>query len=687
MRLNERDQLILNELFNDPSTTSMILEQKYQLSRRQLGYSIDKINKYLLDHNLPVIERTRKAHFIIDRTIFEKFNVANESKKQKEDEVLFTEEQRLNMIISLLILSTEELSLNHFTSYLKVSKNTVLSDLKLVQKQLEEEYGLIIRYSRKSGYVIEGKEFQIRKLLIHIISMMWNVHVGERRLKEMAGVNDQQLLKFSKRVEKVENKLNLKFTDEKIKMMPMILIFILKRIEKGNIIDSFSINYEELSNTKEYQATEEILYDYPKIPETERLFITLHLLTTNVVSSDDILEDRIPNLLPAIDRMLRKFEKRACIYFEDREQLLDKLLQHIKPAYYRIKYHLTDKIYMQGTLQDEMKEMHHLVKQSTKPLESLIGIEIPEHETIYITMLIGGWMKKQGESIERKVKAVVVCPQGISVSKLMYNEMVELFPEFIFLDNLSVREFLNYPLEYDVVFSPTYLETNKKLFVTKVVLGKEEKNRLRKQVMLTVHSYVPTDIDENELMRIISNYAEIKNEKALKKELKRYIHRDMNTTVVNSRKADHVIQLNELLVPETITLLDIVDSWESAIRICAKPLVEGKKVEPRYVDAMIRNSLQDSYIVIGPNIAIPHAAPEDGVNQVGMSLLCLKQSVPYGNSKMNLIVVIATKDKQEHIHALMQLMKLAGSREDREQLVKATSIKVVSKIIDNYSGD
>lgn len=102
---------------------------------------------------------------------------------------------------------------------------------------------------------------------------------------------------------------------------------------------------------------------------------------------------------------------------------------------------------------------------------------------------------------------------------------------------------------------------------------------------------------------------------------------------------------------------------------------------------MIRNSLQDSYIVIGPNIAIPHAAPEDGVNQVGMSLLCLKQSVPYGNSKMNLIVVIATKDKQEHIHALMQLMKLAGSREDREQLVKATSIKVVSKIIDNYSGD
>src|SRR5690606_31211882 len=127
-----------------------------------------------------------------------------------------------------------------------------------------------------------------------------------------------------------------------------------------------------------------------------------------------------------------------------------KLMQHLKPAYYRIKYQLTDTIVFQGSLSKEFKELHHLVKRSIGPLQKLVGSDIPDNEIAFITMLIGGWMNKHGESIDKKVKAIVVCPQGVSVSRLMYNELRELFPEFVFLDYLSVREYLKYPLEYDV---------------------------------------------------------------------------------------------------------------------------------------------------------------------------------------------------------------------------------------------
>ena len=51
-----------------------------------------------------------------------------------------------------------------------------------------------------------------------------------------------------------------------------------------------------------------------------------------------------------------------------------------------------------------MKEMHHLVKQSTKPLESLIGIEIPEHETILYYNAIGGWMRSRERALNEKLK-------------------------------------------------------------------------------------------------------------------------------------------------------------------------------------------------------------------------------------------------------------------------------------------
>lgn len=665
--------------------SSIDLENKFHLTKRQLGYSIDKINEWLMTNNLPVIERTRQGHFVIHQSVFTKFN-GTENASLLLNTNMITEEQRTSLIIMMLLGSEAELSLKYFSYYLDVSKNTILNDLKRAQNNLDK-YGLKIRYSRKKGYVVEGKEFQIRRLLIHVTGQILQMSHGESRLREITEIQNQQLDEFKKRIEKVESKLNLKFTDEKLRMMPYILILILRRIQKGNIINSFSIEYEELSNTKEYRATEEILDDYRDIPETERLFMTLHLLSTNVSSSDFISEAIIPDLVPAIDKMLRQFEKSACIYLEDREQLIDQLLQHIKPAYYRIKYQLTDQIHFQGSFSKEFKELHHLVRHATGPLKELIKSDIPENETAYIAMLIGGWMKKQGESIDRKVKAVVVCPQGVSVSKLMFHELRELFPEIVFLDYLSVREFMSYPLDFDLVFSPVYLKTEKKLFVTRAFLGKEEKQRLRKQVMLEIHGYIPNDIDMDRLMEIISNHATIHDQRALKEELEKYIHRDENSAVADQPHYRD-LNLNELLTPEMITLTDSVESWEKAIRMGAEPLTKSGKIAPEYIDAIIRYCKQDPYIVIGPNIAIPHAAPEDGVKDVGMSLLRVKDGVCYAKDyQIHLIIIIAAKDKHQHIHALMQLMKLAGSDEDRNRLIQADSVNQIYKIIELYSVD
>ncbi|ASN04567.1 BglG family transcription antiterminator [Virgibacillus necropolis] len=684
MSLNDRSKKILDELVSNPSITSTALEKKYNVTRRQLGYSFNKINDWLMSKNLPVIERTRQGHFIINQSVFTRLN--GEEKSVPVDTSLLSENQRVHLIIMMLLSYKEELSLSHFTIELDVSKNTVLSDLKQVQNYLSD-YDLIIRYSRKSGYLIEGKEFQVRKLLIHVTYQLLQMNNGKNRIKELTSIQRENVNEFTKRIEKVENKLNLKFTDEKMETMPYVLILLLRRIEKGNEIDSFSIEYEELSDTKEYLATEEILYDFKEIPVAERLFITLHLLTTNVYSSEFLIEESIPNLVPATDNMLRLFEKSACIYLQDRELLMDKLLQHIKPAYYRIKYQLTGTVTIQDSLSKEFKELHHLVKRSIGPLVDLIGNEIPESETTYITMLIGGWMTRQGDSIDKKVKAIVVCPQGVSVSKLMFNELRELFPEFIFLDSLSVREFLSYKLEYDIVFSPTFLETEKTLFISRAFLGREEKYRLRKQVMLELHGYIPNDINVTHLIDIINNYAVIENKKALTEELHMYINRDEASSVKQDVDLKD-INLDELITQQNITVRSSVKTWDEAIRVSAQPLVESGKINPEYVEAMINQYDKDPYIVIGPNIAIPHAAPEEGVNEVGMSLLRLKEGINFtADYSINLVIVIAAVDKQQHIHALMQLMKLSGSEKDRNRMINADSIKEIHNIIQSYSID
>jgi len=678
--------MIFDELMDNPSTTSKELEEKYNLTRRQLGYSFEKINDMLQAKNLPVIERTRQGHFIIDHTIFS--NYSNERVVVSTNSNIISESQRVYLIILMLLSKDEDLSLIHFTSELGVSKNTILSDLNEARKWVTE-YDLVIRYSRRDGYLIEGEEFFIRKLLINIIYKVLEMPNGKHRLNKLVSIKETELTELRIRLEKVENKLNLKFTDEKIDTLPYTLLLVLRRVKTNIMKTSFSIKYEELSDTKEYRATEEILFDFEDIPVQERLFITLHLLTANVYWSETLIDETIPNLVQALDDMLRLFEKSAAIYLQDRKQLLTKLLLHVKPAYYRIKYQLTEVNDVGHTLiSKKYKELHHLVGQSTKPLAELIGSDIPDSETAFLTMLIGGWLRKQGDNLQEKIKAIVVCPKGVSVSRLMFSELRDLFPEFVFLDSLSVREFHNFDLDYDIVFSPIFLETNKKLFLASSLLERGEKYRLRKQVMLELHGYIPFEVNIEEIIDIVKKYAVIESEQLLEKELHEYVNRDNKISVINHEPEFSVTNLSDLITPNNITLMNSVTSWEEAIRIGAKPIVESGHIELKYVEAIIKYGEEDPYIVIAPNLAIPHAAPDEGVNNVSMSLLALQEGVRFGeNHIINLVVIIAAKDKQQHFRALMQLMKLAASEKDRNAIINSQSGEEIYDIIKKYSID
>ncbi|MFD2627775.1 BglG family transcription antiterminator [Oceanobacillus kapialis] len=684
MKLDNRSSKLLEELMSNPSVTSKDIEQKFGLTRRQLGYSITKINEWLLTHKLPEIQRTRKGFFIIDESVFVTFS-KGETLRQEDASVL-SEQQRMYVIL-MMLLSKDDLSLIHFTSELKVSKNTILSDLKQSQ-QFIADYHVTIRYTRKDGYVLKGEEFQIRKLLLHVLDKFLRLKNGADLLSRLVDIKADDLREVTHRIESVEKKLNLKFTDERMATMPYSLILVIRRIKKGNLIRAFYIKYEELSDTKQYRATEEILYDFQDIPMEERLFITLYLLTTNVYWSEFLTEEAIPNLIEALDDMLRLFERRAVISIQDREQLLNKLLLHVKPAYYRIKYQLTEFSDGPQTVSQEFMELHHLVKKSTEPLAELIGMPIPENETTYLTMLIGGWLSKQGDSIKEKTKAIVVCPKGISVSRLMYSQLKELFPEFIFLDTLSVREFYHYPFAYDLVFSPIALETDKKLFISSSFMEREEKTRLRKQVMLEIQGYIASDLDAEEILTIVKKHAVISNEAELTKDLYRYLHRDDADAIRKQKGNEPAMTLADFITEETITLRDSASSWEAALKVGAAPLIRKGSIDRSYVDAMVGEVEKDPYIVIGPNLAIPHATPEDGVNEVSMSLLRLKKGVAFTEEySIQLIFIIAALDKKKHLKALMQLMKLAGNTADQKALIEATDKEAILDIIRKYAND
>ncbi|ALA42384.1 BglG family transcription antiterminator [Paenibacillus sp. FSL M7-0802] len=685
MQLDDRSSSLLQELLSNPSVKSKNLEHKYGLSRRQISYSLEKINDWLEGQRLPKIERNKQGVFIVDATLFSA--VPNEVNKPSTKKYIFSEAERVELIILILLSRSEELSLFHFTSSIYVSKNTILNDLKAAQ-ELVEPYDLSIRYSRLSGYSIEGVEFQKRKLLIDVVNKIHHMYNGEKWVQQLAEITEKEVQQIHERLEKIESHLSLKFTDDKMKTLPHILLILLRRIKLGKTINSSHISYEELSDTKEYQAVQELLSDLVHIPTEERLFITLQILTTNVSSSELLGEDIVSDLNQALKKMLERFEKMSCILLQDKKQLLHMIMLHIKPAYYRIKYKLTITNPLQETINSEFIELHHLVKKSAKPLADYIGCDIPDSECTYLTMLIGGWLTKQGDSILSKTKAVVVCANGVSVSKLLLITLNDLFPEFIFLDSLSVREFKMYDLEYDIVFSSVYLQTNKRLFIVKPILQKEEKISLRKQVMELLHGFTPSELSLKNILEIVEKYATVQNRQLLAKELQHYFtsHHSLS---FKSQPELQKTNLHDLITPENITLLPSVSSWEEAIRLGALPLLLQGSIQPSYVEAMIQHyDVEDPYIIISPNVAIPHDSPESGVNEVAMSLLRLEQGVEFArNRPINIVIIIAAVDKQQHLRALVQLMKLVESKDDCEAIIQAQSAMDIHSIIKKYGTD
>ncbi|CAK8585715.1 BglG family transcription antiterminator [Priestia megaterium] len=653
MHLDERSNLILKRVVSNPGISNAELERKYHLSRRQISYSFTKINDWLKSNNYPKIQRTNGGKFIIDPLLMELFA---EKVEHSAGSYIPSEKERAQLVLLMLLGSEEELSLLHFSSSLSVSKNTVLRDMKYTQK-IVNGYHLEIIYSRMHGYDIVGSEWNKRKLLIEVLRTVYDMYQGETYIQAYTGISREEIQRLKEQMEKVEKRLALQFIDQKIKLLPYTIAILLKRIKKGNLIkDSYHIDYEELSDTKEFEAAEILIEDAACIPKEERLFITLQLLTSNVLSSQFLREEETLELKSSLKNSLALFEKKACITFKEKEKLLQKLVLHMKPAYYRIKYQLTTNYSIIEKVSEEFEAIHYIVKDSLKPFETYIGCSIPESEVMFITVFIGGHLINSGETIQLKKRAVVVCPNGVSISHLMEHTLRDLFPEFYFYEALSIREFEQSKAEFDMVFSPVTVQTSKHLFIVEQFISDFQKLQLRQRVIQTIFGLNTSVVNIEQLISVIEKYAKVDQKSQLQKALQDYF----SLQILNETSKNQEYSLADLITPETIVLRDQVESWKEAISIAAAPLLHKGVITEAYIDKMQEQYPSMSpHIVLRLNVAIPHASPEDGVQAVGMSLLKLKEGLLCGEQKVHFIVVIAAIDKKKHLNAMLQLMKLA----------------------------
>lgn len=126
-------------------------------------------------------------------------------------------------------------------------------------------------------------------------------------------------------------------------------------------------------------------------------------------------------------------------------------------------------------------------------------------------------------------------------------------------------------------------------------------------------------------------------------------------------------------------------NWEEAVIGSSKPLFDKGKIEKRYIDTMIKNNLEyNAYFVIQKGIALLHARPEDGVNDSGLVILTLKKPLNFGseeNDPVSLIFCLATKNSEDHIDFLRNLMEIIDDEKNINKILSADKKEDIIKIL------
>ncbi len=125
--------------------------------------------------------------------------------------------------------------------------------------------------------------------------------------------------------------------------------------------------------------------------------------------------------------------------------------------------------------------------------------------------------------------------------------------------------------------------------------------------------------------------------------------------------------------------------WKDAIRLSAQSLLENGYFEERYVDGMIASVEEHGpYIVIAPNIAMPHARPEAGAIKGGYSITLFEEPVTFdekGDYVGKLFITLSCVEANAHIKMMQEIVTILSDSEKHDNIFAA---KTKQEIIENF---
>lgn len=145
-----------------------------------------------------------------------------------------------------------------------------------------------------------------------------------------------------------------------------------------------------------------------------------------------------------------------------------------------------------------------------------------------------------------------------------------------------------------------------------------------------------------------------------------------------------------LIDNHSIKLQASADNWVDAIKIGTDMLIESGAILPDYHDAIIDSvTALGPYICIAPQLALPHARPENGVLKTAFALVTLAQPVYFDgeDEPVDVLITLAGSSSDEHMEGLMQVTQVLDDEDsdtgiDLDKLRHCSTPEEIYRVID-----
>jgi len=592
-------------------------------------------------------------------------------------EKLFTYHEvnaRYNLILIELLVDKEYSSLQKLADVCLVSKNTILNDMKAIKNDLEQK-GLDIVYSRKKGYSITGLEFSVRNLLVAAVKTILRSSSGRILLEEKGLITESEIFLLRKRLEQVEMRIGIQLTDEQLDELPYIIQLVMKRAYKFNRKWSFRIEKYDIKNTVEYPQIKNMLWDYNGLNETDLLYLSLQVLSSNMVESALQISDG-DEISIATEKFIQNIESYLAIRISKRSELREKVILHMRPAIYRnllgfqINNPLTEEFIR------EHQEIYNVVQKSVHPFEQIIHHRLSKQEVVYLSMIVLGWIY-QTEETEAIFQAVVLCQSGTSISKLLLVTLQSMFSDIDFIGAYSVRQFEQLKDEVDFIFTTVPIKSSTTTFLIPSILDKQSRIDLKRRVNTEMkdNNYTMT----RKLISSISHYIPTENVEEVSKIIDNFFRSGNIDVEDNFKKKEEQF----IFSIDHISIVDESIKWEELVNFSMKSLLKRKSITESYINETNKVFFEHyEQMIIAPDVFLPHVSPEYGVIKMDFQVVIFKNPIriPSGG-EVKIVVALAPSVDNEHVSTLIRLNNLLLNPEVLLEIIEVNNVLAIKKLL------